>query len=104
MDASWLQFFITIYGYGKQSSDIRKIKGEITKNGNRNVKMLKQLRRKLEIYSSKPLIDHEQLSFKTTLSFEFPKICLFPRSLTLFLLLFHASTPHLTCGNFLFNQ
>jgi len=62
--------------------------------------MLKQLRRKYEIYSSKPLIDHEQLSFQTTLSFEFPKICLFARSLTLFLLLFHASTPHLSCGNF----
>ena len=77
---------------------------EVRKNGNRNVKMLKQLAGKYEICNYKPLIDHEQLSFQTTLSFEFPKICLFPRSLTLFLLLFHASSPHLTCGNFLFNQ
>lgn len=46
MGAIWLQFFISIYGYGKQSSDIRKIKG--------NVKMPKQLRRKYEIYNINP--------------------------------------------------
>lgn len=46
MAASWLQFFITIYGYGKLSSDIRKIK--------ENVKMTKQLHRKYEIYNINP--------------------------------------------------
>lgn len=72
----------------------------VRKYGNRNVKMPKQLAGKYEICNYKPLIDHEQLSFQTTLSFEFPEICLFPRSLTLFLLLIHSSSPHLSCGNF----
>lgn len=46
MAASCLQFFTNTYGYGKLNSDIRKIK--------ENVKMLKQLRRKYEIYNINP--------------------------------------------------